>query len=53
MLGHIAMAMGDPEARRGMRTGVVSDWWAQTEHGAWADEMNAGDSTPDSEASRG
>ncbi|GGF23087.1 cytochrome b/b6 domain-containing protein [Williamsia phyllosphaerae] len=53
VLGHIAMAMGDPEARRGMRTGSVPEWWAQTEHGAWADEMTAGDSKPDPESSRG
>ncbi|MCX4760833.1 cytochrome b/b6 domain-containing protein [Streptomyces sp. NBC_01275] len=33
--GHIGMALGDPEARRGMRTGSVSPEWADREHPLW------------------
>jgi formate dehydrogenase subunit gamma len=40
VIGHIAFALKDPEARRGMRTGRVSARWARAEHGAWADEMD-------------
>jgi formate dehydrogenase subunit gamma len=39
VLGHIAYALRDPEARRGMRTGRVSRRWARAEHAAWADEV--------------
>ncbi|MFF8969247.1 cytochrome b/b6 domain-containing protein [Streptomyces sp. NPDC014995] len=35
LAGHIGMALGDPEARRGMRTGSVSREWAQREHPLW------------------
>ncbi|MFE0475009.1 cytochrome b/b6 domain-containing protein [Streptomyces sp. NPDC058947] len=35
LAGHIGMAMGDPEARRGMRTGLVSRAWAEREHPLW------------------
>jgi formate dehydrogenase subunit gamma len=35
LAGHIGMALGDPEARRGMRTGAVSREWAQREHPLW------------------
>lgn len=38
VLGHVAFAMKDPEARRGMRTGTVSRRWARAEHAAWAQE---------------
>lgn len=38
VLGHLAYAIKDPEARRGMRTGHVSTAWARTEHAAWAEE---------------
>jgi len=41
VLGHIAFAINDPEARRGMRTGSVSTGWARSEHAAWADEIGA------------
>jgi formate dehydrogenase subunit gamma len=34
--GHLWMAWQDPEARRGLRTGVVSPEWAQREHALWA-----------------
>lgn len=39
ILGHIAQAIHDPEARRGMRTGRVSAAWALTEHRDWFEEM--------------
>jgi formate dehydrogenase subunit gamma len=39
VIGHIFYASKDPEARRGMVTGQVSDSWAYAEHAAWADEM--------------
>ncbi|KAB1150542.1 formate dehydrogenase [Streptomyces luteolifulvus] len=35
LAGHIGMAIGDPEARRGLRTGRVSREWAQHEHPLW------------------
>ena len=41
VLGHVAKAINDSEARRGMRTGSVSTAWARTEHAAWADEITA------------
>lgn len=39
VLGHVYMALMDPEARRGMRTGRVSTSWARRQHAAWADEV--------------
>ncbi|MFD8981899.1 cytochrome b/b6 domain-containing protein [Streptomyces sp. NPDC059564] len=35
LAGHIGKALGDPEARRGMRTGFVGRWWADGEHPLW------------------
>ncbi|MFH9085424.1 MULTISPECIES: cytochrome b/b6 domain-containing protein [unclassified Streptomyces] len=35
LAGHIGMALGDPEARRGLRTGTVSEQWADREHPLW------------------
>ncbi|MFJ7150014.1 cytochrome b/b6 domain-containing protein [Streptomyces sp. NPDC100445] len=35
LAGHIGMAMADPEARRGLRTGTVSEEWARREHPLW------------------
>ncbi|WP_133913527.1 cytochrome b/b6 domain-containing protein [Streptomyces sp. NBC_00582] len=35
LAGHIGMALGDPEARHGMRTGSVSREWAEREHPLW------------------
>ncbi|MGP4091424.1 cytochrome b/b6 domain-containing protein [Streptomyces sp. KR55] len=35
LAGHIGMALADPEARRGMRTGSVSGEWAEREHPLW------------------
>jgi formate dehydrogenase subunit gamma len=40
VLGHIAFAMRDPEARRGMRTGRVRRTWAEVEHRAWVEESD-------------
>lgn len=37
--GHIAMALRDPIARAGMRTGEVPSDWAEREHPAWAAEV--------------
>jgi len=39
VLGHIYFALLDHEARRGMRTGLVSTRWARAEHAAWVDEI--------------
>ena len=35
LAGHIGMALGDPEARRGLRNGEVSQEWAEREHPLW------------------
>ncbi|MFE2279733.1 cytochrome b/b6 domain-containing protein [Streptomyces sp. NPDC059454] len=35
LAGHIGMALADPEARRGMRTGAVGRDWAEREHPLW------------------
>ncbi|MGW0896802.1 cytochrome b/b6 domain-containing protein [Streptomyces goshikiensis] len=35
LAGHIKMALADPEARRGMRTGSVARSWAAREHPLW------------------
>lgn len=35
LAGHIGKALGDPEARRGMRTGSVDRGWAAREHPLW------------------
>ncbi|MEU3404989.1 cytochrome b/b6 domain-containing protein [Streptomyces sp. NPDC006670] len=35
LAGHIGMAMRDPEARRGLRTGSVDRAWAEREHPLW------------------
>ncbi|MCD9877588.1 cytochrome b/b6 domain-containing protein [Streptomyces guryensis] len=35
LAGHIGMAIGDPEARNGLRTGRVSREWAEREHPLW------------------
>ncbi|GAA5055711.1 cytochrome b/b6 domain-containing protein [Streptomyces similanensis] len=35
LAGHIGMALGDPEARRGLRTGRVGREWAKREHPLW------------------
>ena len=38
VIGHIRMAMKDPEARHGMRTGRVGRTWARREHRLWVEE---------------
>ncbi|MEU5610694.1 cytochrome b/b6 domain-containing protein [Streptomyces sparsogenes] len=43
LLGHIGMALGDPEARRGMRTGTVDRAWAAHEHPLWRTEKDGED----------
>ena len=35
LAGHIGMAIADPEARSGLRTGRVSREWAEREHPLW------------------
>lgn len=35
LAGHIGMALADPEARRGLRTGSVDSEWAEREHPLW------------------
>ncbi|MFI1396570.1 cytochrome b/b6 domain-containing protein [Streptomyces sp. NPDC020681] len=35
LIGHIGMALADPESRRGMRTGSVERPWARREHPLW------------------
>lgn len=49
VIGHLRYAVRDREARRGMRTGRVSERWARAEHAAWADELQPG-SGPDTRA---
>ncbi|MFC8511378.1 cytochrome b/b6 domain-containing protein [Streptomyces sp. NPDC057411] len=39
--GHIRMAARDPQARLGMRTGLVDRAWAAREHPHWKDERPA------------
>ncbi len=38
VIGHVTYAMRDPESRRGMRTGQVSEAWARKHHRQWADD---------------
>ncbi|AUY53233.1 cytochrome b/b6 domain-containing protein [Streptomyces sp. CB01881] len=40
--GHVRLALRDPEARRGMRTGLVDRGWAAREHPQWPDGNPAG-----------
>ncbi|MFJ3788760.1 cytochrome b/b6 domain-containing protein [Kitasatospora sp. NPDC090091] len=42
-VGHVLMAVRDPEARRGMRTGTVERAWARSEHPQWEAESRGGD----------
>lgn len=42
VLGHLAYALRDGEALRGMWSGRVSVHWASREHAAWADEVEPG-----------
>ncbi len=38
--GHVWKAFGDPESRRGLRTGSVDAQWARREHPLWRQEDN-------------
>lgn len=51
--GHLYMALGDPEARRGMRTGWVDPDWAAREHPEWEPAEEEGDPTGVSDAGAG
>jgi len=39
VIGHIRMALKDPESRHGMRTGWVTRTWARREHPLWEQEF--------------
>ena len=41
VIGHVAFALKDPEARRGMRTGSVSRAWARVEHAGWVRDLDS------------
>ncbi|MFC9233336.1 cytochrome b/b6 domain-containing protein [Streptomyces decoyicus] len=41
--GHVWKAFGDPESRRGLRTGSVDAQWARREHPLWVDGADAVD----------
>jgi formate dehydrogenase subunit gamma len=43
VIGHIAMALADPESRRGMRTGHVDRAWAKREHLLWEEPVRPGE----------
>jgi formate dehydrogenase subunit gamma len=50
VVGHIGMALRDPHAMTGIRTGRVPLRWARREHAAWAREI--ADDAPPAEQSR-
>ena len=45
VIGHIYMAMRDPYARQGLRTGFVPREWAEHEHRGWAQAMSGEESS--------
>lgn len=45
VIGHIYMAMRDPYAREGLRTGFVPRDWAEREHRGWARAMTSEESS--------
>jgi formate dehydrogenase subunit gamma len=49
IIGHIWFALGDAQSRQGMRHGSVPRWWAQDEHGLWADEVLSEFAAPDAD----
>ncbi|MFJ3830886.1 hypothetical protein ACIPWI_23400 [Streptomyces sp. NPDC090046] len=55
LAGHIRMALADPEARRGMRTGSVERPWAEREHPLWLRDEPEGkvEERPDAGAEAG
>ncbi|MFE9427326.1 cytochrome b/b6 domain-containing protein [Kitasatospora sp. NPDC006697] len=50
--GHLWMALRDPEARRGMRTGSVDRRWATREHPRWDPEAHGEDAGQAGEPAR-
>jgi formate dehydrogenase subunit gamma len=46
VIGHVSYAIRDPGARRGMRTGLVTETWARTNHAAWVEEVVATQAGP-------
>ena len=50
VVGHIYMALRDPHALAGMRTGYVPVKWAATEHGLWAAEHGTAERKADDAA---
>jgi formate dehydrogenase subunit gamma len=44
VIGHVYMAMRDPYARQGLRTGFVPREWAEREHRGWAHAMSGEES---------
>ena len=52
VIGHIRMAMKDPEARHGMRTGRVSRAWARREHKLWVEEEERAEQSDEVSAER-
>ncbi|WP_399129971.1 cytochrome b/b6 domain-containing protein [Actinacidiphila sp. ITFR-21] len=44
--GHVRFAAKDPEARRGLRTGYVPQWWVRAEHSLWRPERTEGPRRP-------
>lgn len=45
VVGHVYMAMRDPYARQGLRTGFVPREWAEREHRGWARAMSGEESS--------
>jgi formate dehydrogenase subunit gamma len=46
VVGHIAMALRDPDAMTGIRTGRVPLGWARRQHAAWAREITGERGSP-------
>ncbi|WP_336054173.1 cytochrome b/b6 domain-containing protein [Streptomyces sp. CA2R101] len=52
--GHVGKAYGDPESRRGLRTGSVDAQWARREHPLWVQgEGDGGDGAEAGESANG
>ncbi|GES33165.1 cytochrome b/b6 domain-containing protein [Streptomyces angustmyceticus] len=51
--GHVWRAYGDPESRRGLRTGTVDARWARREHPLWVPEEAEGRAGEPGEDGRG
>ncbi|HEV2633562.1 MAG TPA: cytochrome b/b6 domain-containing protein [Actinocrinis sp.] len=50
LIGHIWFAVGDRQARAGMRRGSVPRWWAEQEHELWAREIAEAEAGADSDS---